>query len=56
MTYNMINIQIFLHQTLHHSQIYNFTFNHDYKLKTIIVLKDVHISRSKKVYEFLFFE
>jgi len=28
---------IFLHQALHSSQIYNFTLNHDYKFKTIIV-------------------
>jgi hypothetical protein len=29
MTYNMIKTQIFLHQTLHYSQIYNFILNHD---------------------------
>jgi hypothetical protein len=37
MTYNMIKIQIFLHQALHYNQIHNFTLNHDYKLKTIIM-------------------
>jgi hypothetical protein len=55
----IINITIFifiLHQALHYSQIYNFTLNHDYKFKTIIVLKDVQISKSKKNYVFLFFE
>jgi hypothetical protein len=41
MTYNMIKIQMFLHQTLNYSQIYNFTLDHDYKFKIIIVLKDV---------------
>ncbi len=45
-----------MYQALHYSQIYNFTLNHDYKFKTIIVLKDVQISKSKKVYVFLFFE
>jgi hypothetical protein len=55
MTYNMINIQKKLHQTLHHSQIYNFTLNHDYKFKTIIVLKDDWISRFKR-YMFFFLE
>jgi hypothetical protein len=45
-----------LHQALHYSQIYNFTLNHDYKFKTIIVLKDVQISKSKNVYIFSFFE
>jgi hypothetical protein len=37
MTYNMIETQMFLHQTLHYNQIYNFTLNHDYKFKIIIV-------------------
>jgi hypothetical protein len=37
MTYNVIETQIFLHQALHYNQIYNFTLNHDYKFKTIIV-------------------
>jgi hypothetical protein len=56
MTYNMIKIQIFLHQTLHYNQIHNFTVNHDYKFKTILVLKDVRVPKSKKLYVFLFFE
>jgi hypothetical protein len=56
MTYNMIKIQLFLHQAFHYSQIYNFILNHDYKLKTIRVFKDVWNSKSKKVYVFLFFE
>jgi hypothetical protein len=56
MTYNMIKTQFFLHQALHYSQIYNFTFNHDYKFKTIIVFKDIRILKSKRVYVFLFFE
>jgi len=37
MTYNMIETKIVLHQGLHYSQIRNFTLNHDYKFKTIIV-------------------
>jgi len=37
MTYNMIKNQNFLHQALHYSQIYNFTLNHDYKFKIIIM-------------------
>jgi hypothetical protein len=41
MTYNMIKIQIFLHQALDYSQIYNFILDHDYKFKIIVVLKDV---------------
>ncbi len=56
MTHNMIKIQFFLHQALHYNQIHNFIFNHDYKFKTIIVLKDVQVPKSKKVYVFLFFE
>jgi len=56
MTYNIIKTHFFVYQALHYSQIYNFTLNHDYKFKTIIVLKDVRISKSKKVYVFLFFE
>jgi hypothetical protein len=43
MTYNMRETQLFLHQTLLYSLIYNFILNHDYKLKTIIVLKDVQL-------------
>jgi hypothetical protein len=56
MTYNMIKIQILLHQALDYSQIYNFTLDHDYKFKIIIVLKDVWVSKFKIVYVFLFFE
>jgi len=41
MTYNMIKTQLFLHQTLHNNQIYNFILNRDYKFKTIIMLTDV---------------
>ncbi len=37
MAYNMIETQMFLHQTLPYNQIYNFTLNNDYKFKTIIV-------------------
>ncbi len=55
MTYIMIKIQFSLHQALHYSQIYNFTLNHDYKFKTIIVWKDI-LLKSKMVYVFLFFE
>jgi len=55
-TYNMKNTQLFFHQTLHYSQIYDFTLNHDYKFKTIIMLKDVWVSKSKIVYVFLFFK
>jgi hypothetical protein len=56
MIYNMIKIQILLHQALHYNQIYNFTLNHDYKFKTIIVFKDVWVLKFKRVYAFLFFE
>jgi hypothetical protein len=56
MTYNMIKTQLFLHQTLDDSQIYNFTFDHGYKFKIIIVLKDVWVLKSKSIYLFLFFE
>ncbi len=56
MTYNMIKTHFVLHQALHHSCIYNFTLNHNYKLKTIIVLKDVWIPKSKKIYVFFIFE
>ncbi len=45
-----------MHQTLDYNQIYNFTLEHDYKLKIIIVLTEVWISKSKNVYVFLFFE
>jgi hypothetical protein len=41
MTYNMIKTQIFLHQALDYNQIYNFTLNHYYKFKIIIMFKDV---------------
>jgi len=43
-------------QALHYSQIYNFTLNHDYKFKIIIVLKDIQVLESKKAYVFHFFE
>jgi hypothetical protein len=33
--------QFFLYQPLDYSQIYNFTLDHDYKFKIIIVFKDV---------------
>jgi hypothetical protein len=56
MTYNMIKNQFFLHQALDYSQIYNFTLDHDYKFKIIIVFKNVWVSKSKSVYVFLFFE
>jgi hypothetical protein len=56
MTYNMIKVQFVLHQALHYSQIYSFTLNHDYKFTIIILLKDVSVSKFKKVYVFLFFE
>jgi hypothetical protein len=55
MTYNMIKIQIFLHQALHYNQIYNFTLNHDYKFKTIIVFKDIQVLKFKKVYMYFYF-
>jgi hypothetical protein len=48
--------QFFFHQTLDYSQIYNFTLDHDYEFKIIIVLMDVWVSKSKSVYVFLFFE
>ncbi len=54
MTYNIVKTHFFVYQALHYSQIYNFTFNHDYKFKTIIVLKDVRISKSKKYMYFYF--
>jgi len=41
MTYNTIKTQFFLHQALDCNQIYNFTLNHDYKFKIIIVFKHV---------------
>jgi hypothetical protein len=56
MTYNIIKTQFVLHQALHYSQIYNFILNHDYKFKTMIMLKDVRVSKYKWVYVFLFFE
>jgi hypothetical protein len=56
MTYNMIKTHLFLHQALHHNYIYNFTLNHNYKFKTIIMFKDVWVSKSKRIYVFLFFE
>jgi hypothetical protein len=45
-------IQIFLHQTLHYSKIYNFSLNLDHKFKTIIMLKDIRVSKSKRIYVF----
>jgi len=36
-----MKIQKYLHQTLDYSQIYNFTLDHDYKFKIIIVFKEV---------------
>jgi len=56
MTYNMIKTQFVLHQALHYSQIYNFTLNHDYKFKIIIMFKDIWVLKSKRVYVFLFLE
>jgi hypothetical protein len=55
-TYNMIKIQFcFASIFTLQSQNYKFTLNHDYKLKTIIMFQDVRISKSKRVYVFLFF-
>jgi Zn-dependent protease len=48
MMYNMIKTQMFLYQTLYYSQIYNFTLNHDYKFKIIIVLKGIWVLKFKK--------
>jgi hypothetical protein len=56
MTYNMIKTHMFLHQTFDYSQIYNFTLDHDYKFKIIIMFKDDWVSKSKSIYVFLFFE
>jgi hypothetical protein len=56
MTYNMIKNHFFWHQTLHYNQIYNFSLNHDHKFKIIKMFKDIRISKSKRVYVFLFFE
>jgi hypothetical protein len=56
MTYNMIKTQLFWHQILDYEQIYNFTLDHDYKFKIIIVLKDVWVSKSKNVYIIFIFE
>ncbi len=56
MTYNIIKIQFLKYQALQYNQIYNFTLNHDYKFKIIIVFKDIPILKSKRVYVFLFFE
>jgi len=55
MTYNMIKTYFFLHQALDYNQIYNFTLNHYYKFKIIIMFKDVWISKSKSIYVFYFF-
>ncbi len=48
--------QFFFYQPLDYSQIYNFTLDHDYKFKIIIVFKDVWVWKSKSVYVFLFSE
>jgi hypothetical protein len=56
LTYNMINTQIVLHQALDYFQIYNFTLDHYYKFKIIIMLKDIWVSKSKSIYVFWFFE
>ncbi len=57
MTYNIAKTLFFFASSLTlYSQIYNFTFNHNYKFKTIIVLKYVWVSKSKRIYVFLFFE
>jgi len=37
MTYNMIKTQLVFHEALHYNQIYNYTLNHAYKFKIIIV-------------------
>jgi hypothetical protein len=52
----MIKTQFFLHQDLHYSQIYNFTLNHDYKFKIIIMFKEIWVLKSKRAYVFLSFE
>jgi hypothetical protein len=52
----MIKTQLFLHQALDYSQIYNFTLDYDYKFKIIIMLKDVSTSKSKSIYVYIFFE
>jgi hypothetical protein len=54
MTYDIIKTQFVLHQALHYSQIYNFTLNHDYKFKTIIMKKDIWILKFKNVYVLFF--
>jgi hypothetical protein len=56
MTYNMLKTQLFLHATLDYNQVYNFILNHNYKFKTIILFKDVWVSKSKGIYVFLFFK
>jgi hypothetical protein len=43
MTYNMMKTEMFLHQTLDYSQNYNFTLDHDYNFKIIIMLNNVKI-------------
>jgi hypothetical protein len=50
-----MKIQFFWHQALHYSQIYNFALN-DHKFKTIIMFKDVRVSKYKREHVFLFFE
>ncbi len=44
------------HQALHYSQIYSFTLNHDYKFRTIIMLKNIQVSKYENVYVFLCFQ
>jgi prolipoprotein diacylglyceryltransferase len=51
---NLIKLQKFLHQALHYCQIYDFTFDHYYKFKIIIVFKDIWVSKSKSIYVFYF--
>jgi hypothetical protein len=38
-----------LYQALHYSQMYNFVFNHDYKLWNILIIQDICISKFHKV-------
>jgi len=56
MTYSTIQTQFFLHQALNYNQIYNFTMDHDYEFKVILMLKDVWVSKSKNVNVYVFFE
>jgi hypothetical protein len=47
---------MFLHQALHHSEIYNFTLDHDYKFKIIITCKRTFEHKIQKGICILFFE